>query len=184
MVAELASAWPITEIHRVEPDLIAIAVPLALIDNAPASHNSRGRSDDCSELAASLAEFGLLQPIGVRSVGARYTIVYGHRRVAAARWLGWTDIPAVIVEAPADEDLLRSLVENIQRKRLSGRERADALERLVATGIKPMDLARRLGKSQQVCWAWLKVGALEGPAAGSGRRRDRHQPGKATVRAR
>jgi ParB/RepB/Spo0J family partition protein len=141
--------------------LHVLDVPLPLLDRAPSEVDSRTWSvkrAHLDELAASIRDLGLLQPVGVRLQGERFVVVYGHRRVAAAVLLGWLTIPAVLVDAPSDEDPLRSLVENIQRRQLSPAERADALERLVATGIGGKELARRLGMSPNVIWSWLKIG--------------------------
>jgi ParB family chromosome partitioning protein len=83
------------------------------------------------ELAASMKEHGLLQPIVVRAVGNAYELIAGHRRLEAARVLGWRTIPAVIrVDTEATSQLL-TLVENLQREDLSAREEAAALEILV-----------------------------------------------------
>src|SRR5262249_15506778 len=91
-------------------------------------------------------------------VSGRFRIVYGSRRVAALSALGWPAIPSVIVESDPDDDLLRSLTENIQRRGLSRTERADALERFAETGLGRKKRAARLGMSPNVIWQWLKVG--------------------------
>ena len=144
-----------------EQSLHVIDVPLPLLDRAPQEVDSRDWSvkhAQLDELAASIRELGLLQPVGVRVDGSRFRLVYGHRRVSAAVMLGWLSVPALLIDAPSDEDLLRSLVENIQRKQLTPRERADALERLVETGMGGKAIAQRLGMSANVVWSWLKVG--------------------------
>jgi ParB/RepB/Spo0J family partition protein len=138
--------------------VIAVNVPIELIDVEPADHDSRYDTGDVHELSRSIEQVGLLEPVGLRSVGGRYRVIYGFRRIAALSGLGWTRIPAVLVEGEPTDDLLRSLVENIVRKQLSRQERADALERLAATGLGGKEIATRLGMSQNVVWSWLKVG--------------------------
>jgi ParB family transcriptional regulator, chromosome partitioning protein len=78
-------------------------------------------------LAASIQAHGLMQPIVVRPVASGYELVAGHRRLEAARLLGWTEI-AVIVR---DEAYILTLVENLQREDLTPKEEASALEVLV-----------------------------------------------------
>jgi len=99
------------------------------------------------ELAISLAKFGLLHPLHVYPARGRFRLIAGHRRLAAARQLGWTEIDAFVREASAD-DLLLELVENTQRKWLTDGEEADALIRLVrGQGLDVRDVARQAGRS-------------------------------------
>lgn len=135
-----------------------VQVPIQLLDLAEDQDDSRWDVGDVHELAASIRELGLLQPVGVRPhAEGRFRLVYGHRRVAALSSLGWTLIPAVVVDAPADEDLLRSLTENLLRRNLSSQERAHALERLLASGLSGKEIASRTGKAENVIYSWLRV---------------------------
>ena len=69
-----------------------------------------------AELAASIAELGLLQPIGIRKDG---TLVYGYHRLEACRQLGWTEIPAVIVDGDDLRAELAEISENLIRNELT-----------------------------------------------------------------
>jgi ParB family chromosome partitioning protein len=75
--------------------------------------------------------YGLLQPIVVRRAGRKFELVAGHRRLEAARQLGWQTIDAVVRTASEGDAYLLTLIENLQREDLSPREEADALTALV-----------------------------------------------------
>jgi ParB family transcriptional regulator, chromosome partitioning protein len=108
---------------------IPTRVPIDVIDPNP--RNPRRRVTGIDELAESLRTHGLLQPPVVRPIGDRYELVAGHRRHAAAKALGWTDLPVLIRGAGHDEAYVLMLVENLQRDDLSPREEARALEVLL-----------------------------------------------------
>jgi len=101
------------------------------------------------DLADSIAQHGVLQPIIVRPVGSAFELVAGQRRVQAARLAGLRTVPAVIIGVDDEDSGVLALVENLQREDLGFLEEASALERLVTEfGLTQVDLARRLGKSQ------------------------------------
>jgi len=83
-----------------------------------------------AELAASIKESGMVQPILVRRAGGRYQIIAGERRWRAAQQLGLPTVPVTIREVPDDRLLELALVENIQREELSPLEEAIAFQRL------------------------------------------------------
>src|SRR6266540_3601503 len=118
-------------------------VPLETI--RPSPRNPRRRLLDIAELAESIRAHGLLQPIVLRPVDESFEVVAGHRRLAAVRDLGWTDIPAVVREANEGEAFVLTLVENLQRSDLSVRERGWST-RQVAEAIKrsPAYVSKRL----------------------------------------
>jgi ParB family chromosome partitioning protein len=88
---------------------------------------------DVAGLAATIAERGLLQPLGVVSVGGgRYRVVYGGRRRAAAEQLGLEKIPCIVLDGEDPDLLLRQLIENVQRQDLNDVEQARAYARLRA----------------------------------------------------
>ncbi|WP_129626945.1 ParB/RepB/Spo0J family partition protein [Candidatus Oscillochloris fontis] len=86
---------------------------------------------DVAGLAATMAERGLLQPLGVVEVGnGRYRVVYGGRRRAAALQLGLERLPCIVLDADDPDLLLRQLIENVQRQDLNDVEQARAYARL------------------------------------------------------
>ena len=105
--------------------------------------------DRLEELAASIKENGVLQPILVRPFEGRYQLVAGERRLAAAQRAGLLKIPAVIRDVPDDRLLELALVENIQREPLNPMEEAQAFQNLIdATGDTQEHVAERLGKER------------------------------------
>jgi ParB family chromosome partitioning protein len=88
---------------------------------------------DVEGLAATIAERGLLQPLGVVSVGGgRYRVVYGGRRRAAAERLGLEKVPCIVLDGDDPDLMLRQLIENVQRQDLNDVEAARAYARLRA----------------------------------------------------
>lgn len=129
--------------------LLGGLVALELHDVHPSPNNPRRTLTDLDDLATSIRENGLIQPIVVQKLPLDgYQIVAGHRRYAAARKLGWAKIPAIIRrDMLPDEELLAMLVENGQRANLDPIEEARALKRLADAGMEPGDIARKVGRS-------------------------------------
>jgi ParB family chromosome partitioning protein len=104
---------------------------------------------DLSELMASIAEKGIIEPLIVRQRGQRYQIIAGERRYQAAVQIGLRDLPVVIRDVDDNEIIEVALVENLQRKDLGPFEEAEALQSLSERcGYTHEDLAKRLGKSR------------------------------------
>jgi len=122
-------------------------VPIDLIDPNP--NQPRQVMGDLSELIASIAEKGILEPLVVRQRGERFQIVAGERRYQASVQAGLRELPVVIREADDAEVLELALIENLQRKDLTPFEESEALHGLAdKCGYTHEDLARRLGKSR------------------------------------
>jgi ParB family chromosome partitioning protein len=129
---------------------------LSLSSIEPSPRNPRQHPDNIAELADSLRAHGLLQPVVVRRRASRYELIAGHRRLEAAKLLGWMEIAAVVRDETDDQAYILTLVENLQREDLTPREEAAALEvlvrergwstRQVGEAIKrsPMYVSRRL----------------------------------------
>jgi ParB family chromosome partitioning protein len=132
----------------------------------PNPRQPRGSFDDVAlqELAHSLREVGLLQPVVVRPVGDdRYELIAGERRYRAARIAGLEEIPAV-VRTTQDGDLLtEALVENIHRADLNPMEEAAAFQQLLDDfGVTHDQLATKLGKSRPAISNALRLLTLPG----------------------
>ena len=101
------------------------------------------------ELAASIKENGVLQPILVRPHGNRYQLIAGERRLTAAQRAGLLKIPAFIRDIPDDRILELALVENIQREQLNPMEEAQAYQNLMEETRQTQEqIAERLGKDR------------------------------------
>jgi ParB family chromosome partitioning protein len=122
-------------------------VPIDMIDPNP--NQPRQVMGDLSELMASIAEKGIIEPIVVRQRGRRFQIVAGERRYQAAVQVGLREIPIVIREVDDNEIIEIALIENLQRKDLTPFEESEAMHQLATRcNYTHEDLARRLGKSR------------------------------------
>jgi ParB family chromosome partitioning protein len=122
-------------------------VPIESVDPNP--DQPRQAMGDLSELIASVAEKGIIEPLVVRQKGARYQIIAGERRYHAAVQSGMTELPVVVRDVDDTEMLELALVENIQRKDLTAFEESEALQSLAQRcGYTHEDMAKRLGKSR------------------------------------
>ena len=110
------------------------------------------------ELAASIKEVGILQPLVVRSTPAGFELIAGERRLRAARVAGLDRVPVLIRQAGEDESIELALVENLQRENLTPLETAAAYQALMdGFGLTKDQLARRLGKSRAAVTNTLRL---------------------------
>jgi ParB family chromosome partitioning protein len=110
------------------------------------------------ELAASIREVGILQPLVVRSTPAGFELIAGERRLRAAREAGLERVPVLIRQAGENESMELALVENLQRENLSPLETAAAYQALMdGFGLSKDQLARRLGKSRAAVTNTLRL---------------------------
>lgn len=126
-----------------------LLIPADEIDKSPNQPRRDFDRDSLSELMASIAQVGLIQPLTVRSVGSRYELIAGERRLRACQMLGMREIPCVVQRAGAEQSAAMTLIENLQRQNLNCLEEADCCRRLMdEQGLTQEQLALRLGKSQ------------------------------------
>lgn len=138
-------------------------IPLELVRPNRQQPRTAFDPEGLSELAASIARHGVLQPIVVSADRDGYELVAGHRRVLAARLAGKTTIPAVVREEVGDR-LELALIENLQRSDLNAIETARAYKLLMETyDLTQEQLAERLGKSRSSVANMLR--ALSAPQA-------------------
>lgn len=127
------------------------AVELSIDLIKPNRHQPRleFNQDALLELAQSIRENGLIQPIAVRRVENGYEIVAGERRYRACILAGYTKIPALIMDASEIESAEMALVENIQREDLTAIEEAKAFKILLEEqDMTQEEIAKKMGKSQ------------------------------------
>ncbi|MGB9357999.1 MAG: ParB/RepB/Spo0J family partition protein [Acidimicrobiia bacterium] len=143
-----------------------------LSDIAPNPQQPRVHFDDTAlgELAASITEVGVLQPIVVRpgDPEGTYVLIAGERRLRAAAIAGLRSIPAVIRSIESDERYLsEALIENVQRKDLSPLEEAAAYRNLLEDfGMTHEQVANRVGKSRSAVTNTLRLLQLPAPIQG------------------
>ena len=105
--------------------------------------------DGLSELADSIRQHGILQPLSVRRVGTGYELVAGERRLRAALLAGLSEVPCIVMQMDDRESGLAALVENLQRQDLDFIEEARGISRLMElTDMNQEQTAKLLGKSQ------------------------------------
>lgn len=114
-----------------------------------------------AELANSIAEHGLLQPIAVRpapSASGRYRIIAGERRWRAARMAGLTEVPVIIREVSDEQAMELALIENLQREDLDAVEEAFGYQQLIERcGFTQEQAAQKLGKSRSAVTNSLRL---------------------------
>lgn len=115
------------------------------------------------DLAQSIQEYGVIQPIIVRKMKEGYQLVAGERRLKACMMAGWKEVPAIVCDMEEEEAAAVSLIENLQRKELNFLEEARAYARLIGEfGLTQEELARRVGKSQAAIANKLRLLRLPG----------------------
>lgn len=148
------------------PVLSDVGEELRQIDIAQIRANrrqARERWDEerIAELAASIKEHGLLQPIVVRRVKKGYEVVAGERRLRACKLLGWQEMPALVRDYDDAKSAVALLVENVQRENLNPLEEAAAYQRLIDEfGLTQEEVARRIGKNRATIGNALRLLAL------------------------
>jgi len=124
-------------------------VPLTKIVRNPAQPRTQFAPASIQELAASIRERGVLQPVLLRPSGEGFQLVAGERRFLAAREAGFNSIPAIIRPLTDRESLLIALIENIQRENLNPIDEARAYYRLATEyGLQHEEIGRRVGKDR------------------------------------
>ncbi len=128
------------------------------IDPNPEQPRQHIDPERLSELAKSMIEQGVVQPLVVRRVGSRYQIIAGERRWRAAREAGLAKIPVIVRQAEDRELLEIALVENIQREELNPIEEAGAYRRLITElGYSQEQVAARVGKDRSTVANLLRL---------------------------
>jgi ParB family chromosome partitioning protein len=136
------------EVARGEPSTTA-EVPIGSLDPNPFQPRTHLAPERLAELADSIRESGIVQPILVRPVGERYQIIAGERRFRAAQKVGLASVPVVVREVPDDHLLELALIENIQREELTPLEEAHAFQRLQEDfHLSQEEVARRVGRDR------------------------------------
>jgi ParB family chromosome partitioning protein len=127
------------------------AIEVSIDEILPNPHQPRQamNEDELKELASSIAEHGLIQPLIVTQVGLSYQLIAGERRWRASQLAGLTTVPVIIKESSPQQMLELAIVENIQRADLNPLEEAQAFAQLMEEfGLTQEAVAERVGKSR------------------------------------
>ena len=103
---------------------------------------------ELNELADSIKEHGIIQPLIVRPLGDKYEIIAGERRYKAASIAGLYNVPVIVLEKDDNESAELAIIENIQRKDLTPIEEAKSYQKLLNRGLTQEEIAKKLGIAQ------------------------------------
>ncbi len=135
-----------------------------LYDIIPNRFQPRLQFDEKSlnELADSIKQHGIIQPLVVRKLGDKYEIIAGERRFKAAQIAGLQKVPAVIMNLDDKQSAEVAVIENIQRKDLTALEEAESYKKLLDKGYLTQEqLANRMGKTQSTVSNKLRLLGLD-----------------------
>lgn len=122
------------------------------IDDIKPNENQPRKTFDpekIEDLANSIKEHGVIQPLVVRKVETGYEIVAGERRWRAARQAGLKEIPCIVRELSDEQNMLFAIIENMQREDLNPIEEAEGLERMITNfGMTQSEISKSVGKSR------------------------------------
>jgi ParB family chromosome partitioning protein len=145
----LSALLPEPEPPAGPPGAAGAEVPIDSLDTNPFQPRSALDPARLAELAASIRESGIVQPILVRRRGERFQIIAGERRWRAARAAGLATVPVTVRDVPDGQLLELALVENVQREELTPLEEAQAFHRLQEEfRLTQEEIARRVGRER------------------------------------
>lgn len=151
----------LTNVERV----VVKQIPIAQIGANPDQPRKTFTEAELSELAASIKEKGVLQPILLRTVTGRpymYEIVAGERRYRASKMAGLSEIPALVKTLNDENAMEIALIENVQRENLNPIEEAAAYQNIMEKcGYELSDVSRLIGKSESYIRNIMRLNTLE-----------------------
>ncbi len=150
-----AKAAPVAEAEGGKPR----EIPLELIDPNPFQTRSQVNQEQLSELAASIAANGVVQPILVRPLAAgRFQLIAGERRWRASQIAGRTTVPAILRQVSDEQAMEITIVENLQRTDLNPMEQARAFERLSREfHMTQEQMSQRTGKDRATVSNFIRL---------------------------
>ncbi len=148
LIGEMDQPLPVGEPQRaISPDR---TVPIEFIARSPRNPRRHFDENELQDLAASIRQHGIVQPVVVRTVNQnRFEIIAGERRWRAAQLAGFTEVPVIVRDVDDRTALELAIVENVQRSDLNPLEEALGYEQLIAEhGYTQNDLGEIIGKSR------------------------------------
>ena len=135
-----------------------VFLPARAIRPNPAQPRQVFKEEALTELADSIRQHGILQPLSVRRSGNGYELIAGERRLRAAQMAGLNEIPCIVMTMDEQESTLAAMVENLQRQDLDFVEEAVGISRLMdLCNMSQEQAARHLGKSQSAIANKLRI---------------------------
>ena len=156
----ITSLIPLADTASAEDGSVTTLSEIPVADIAPNPHQPRVHFDEESlaELAASIAQLGVLQPILVRPVDDGYQLIAGERRWRAAQRAGLASVPAIVRGSDDVSAVEQALVENLHRDDLTPLEEAAAFQQLIEDfELTHDEVARRVGKSRSAITNTLRL---------------------------
>jgi len=156
---KVKTAVPIDPAERAN---IVLDIPIAHIRPNPSQPRKEFKDESLDELADSIRQHGLIQPITVRYLGEkRFELISGERRLRAGKLAGLQEIPGYIREVDDEQILTLALIENIQREDLSPLEVAMGYQRLMEElRLTQTEVARKVGKNRSTVTNMLRLLSL------------------------
>jgi len=129
-------------------DKRVVEVPPAKIIANPWQPRQKYNKEKLNDLAQSIREHGILQPLVVSKAGGQYQLIAGERRLKAAELLGLKTVPVIVKEVSDRDKLELSIIENVQRANLNPMEEAESYKRLMEEfGLNHEELSKHIGRS-------------------------------------
>ncbi len=145
-----------------EQETGTVELPLEKIKANPNQPRKDFDEQKLKEMAETMLQYGVIQPVIVQKRGDLYILIAGERRLRAAAMAGLKTIPALVKDYPAEQVMAVALIENLQRQDLNPIEEANALKLLLQEyGLTQEELAAKLGKSRSAIANGLRLLALD-----------------------
>ncbi len=143
---------------------VILEIPIEKIKASPFQSRQAFDPGKLAELAESIKERGVIQPVVVRPVNDTYELIAGERRLKAVQKLDWPTIPAIVVESADNETAMEmALIENLQREDLNPIEEASGYHRLITEcNLSQADVAARVGKDRSSVANAIRLLSLPG----------------------
>ena len=151
-----------------EPEVkSSLFLPISQVESCAAQPRKQFDPDALADLADSIREHGIIQPLTVRKLqSGYYQIIAGERRWRAARMAGLDQVPAIVVEADDRKAMELAMIENLQREDLNPMEEAEGYQQLMTQyNLTQEETAQRVGKSRSAAFSSRAAKPLPKPFA-------------------
>ena len=136
----------------------SLYLPISQVESCAGQPRKHFDAGALQELAESIRQYGVLQPLTVRRLAGGYELVAGERRLRAARLAGLSEVPCLLADVDEESSGMLALVENLQRRDLDYIEEAEGLQKLMQQyHLSQEQAARRIGKSQSAVANKLRI---------------------------